>query len=224
MLESEIFVVSTQYKFWSPQMAKKRDLILEAATILFAEKGFNETSVADLARITNSAEGTIFYHFKNKNELFVSILETARKGILDEFSGYMRQGRFDSGLEMVEGVIGFFLYLAGKKEQWFRLLQRHYPYEFARNSQDGRAHLEAIYNALVDLFEGAVRRGRQDGSIRELPARKTALILFSMVNGLIWFKFHDLYEPATLYEELLAGCRRMLCNGAGPIEEETGSC
>jgi AcrR family transcriptional regulator len=205
-------------------MANKKDLILEAATILFAEKGFNETSVADLARITNSAEGTIFYHFKNKNELFVSILETVKTGILDEFAGYMRQGRFDNGLEMVEGVIGFFLYLAGKKEQWFRLLQRHYPYEFARNNQDGRAYLEAIYNALVDLFEGAIRRGRQDGSIRELPARKTALILFSMVNGLVWFKFHDLYEPGTLYEELMASCRRMLRNGAGPTEEETGSC
>ena len=97
-------------------------------------------------------------------------------------------------------------------------------YQLTGSGTQARAHLEAIYNALVDLFEGAVRRGRKDGSIRELPARKTALILFSMVNGLIWFKFHDLYEPATLYEELLAGCRRMLCNGAGPIEEETGSC
>jgi AcrR family transcriptional regulator len=205
-------------------MTSKKELILETATVLFAEKGFNETSVADLARITDSAEGTIFYHYKNKNELFVSILETVREGILEEFAGYMRQGRFDTGLEMVEGVIGFFLYLAGKKEQWFRLLQRHYPYEFARSSRDGRAHLEAIYNALVDLFEEAVRRGRRDGSIQELPERKTALILFSMVNGLIWLKFHDLYEPATLYEALLASCRRMLSDGAGSSEEETGSC
>lgn len=205
-------------------MAKKRDLILEAATILFAEQGFNETSVADLARITRSAEGTIFYHFKNKNELFVSILETVREGILTEFSGYMNHCRFDSGLEMIEGVIGFFLYLAGKKEQWFRLLQRHYPYEFARSSEDCRGHLEAIYNALVDLFEEAIRLGRSDGSIRELPERKTALILFSMVNGLIWLKFHDLYEPGTLYQELLAACRRILTDGAGTEERESGTC
>ncbi len=198
-------------------MASKKDLILESATILFAEKGFNETSVADLARISHSAEGTIFYHFKNKNELFVSILETVRKGILAEFSSYMQECRFDTGLEMIEGVIGFFLYLAGKKEQWFRLLQRHFPYDFARSSHVCRAHLEAIYNALVDLFEGAIRRGRQDGTIRKLPERKTALILFATVNGMIWLKFNDLYEPATLYEELLAACERML------VSEGTGS-
>ncbi|MCF8049783.1 MAG: TetR/AcrR family transcriptional regulator [Desulfobacterales bacterium] len=206
-------------------MTKKKDLILEAATILFAEKGFNETSVADLARITHSAEGTIFYHFKNKNELLVAILEDVKEGILAEFSGYMRECRFDTGLEMIEGVIGFFLYLAGKKEQWFRLLQRHYPYEFARSSSDGRGHLEAIYNTLVDLFEEAIRRGLEDGSIRDLPERKTALILFSMVNGLIWLKYHDLYEPATLYEELLSNCKRMLSPDSGSFkEEETGSC
>ncbi|MCF8050125.1 MAG: TetR/AcrR family transcriptional regulator [Desulfobacterales bacterium] len=191
-------------------MGNKKELILETATILFAEHGFNETSVAHLANLTQSAEGTIFYHFKNKNDLFLAILENVKKGILDEFSGYMGQGRFENGLQMMEGVIGFFLFLAGKKEQWFRLLQRHYPYEFARSSEDCRAHLEAIYNTLVDLFEEAIRRGQHDCSIRSLPERKTALLLFSMVNGLIWFKFHDLYEPATLYDELLAACKRML--------------
>ena len=206
-------------------MTKKKDLILDAATILFAEKGFNETSVADLARITHSAEGTIFYHFKNKNELLVAILEDVKEGILAEFSGYMRGCRFESGMEMIEGVIGFFLYLAGKKEQWFRLLQRHYPYEFARSNSDGRGPLEAIYNTLVDLFEEAIRRGLEDGSIRDLPERKTALILFSMVNGLIWLKYHDLYEPATLYEELLSACKRILSPDSGSFkEEETGSC
>lgn len=197
-------------------MAGKKGKILEAATILFAEQGFNETSVADLAHATQSAEGTIFYHFKNKNELFVAILENVKEGILKEFSGYMRQCQFESGIEMIEGVIGFFLFLAAKKEQWFRLLQRHYPYEFARTNKNCRTLLEDIYNALVDLFEEAIRRGQLDGSIRELPERKTALILFSMLNGMVWLKFHDLYEPATLYEELLAICHRHLTNGAAP--------
>ncbi len=205
-------------------MGNKKELILETATILFAEHGFNETSVANLARLTRSAEGTIFYHFKNKNELFVAILENVKRGILDEFNGYMDQCHFESGLEMMEGVIGFFLFLAGKKEQWFRLLQRHYPYELARSNEDCRAHLEAIYNSLVDLFEEAIRRGEQDGSIRLVPERKTALILFSMVNGLIWFKFHDLYDPATLYEELLTTCKRILSSDVTAFSEETGSC
>jgi len=204
-------------------MTAKRDLILETATVLFAEHGFNETSIAHLAHLTQSAEGTIFYHFKSKNDLFVAVLENVRNGIVDEFSSYMSACAFENGLEMMEGVIGFFLFLAANKEQWFRLLQRHYPYEFARSNADCRKNLEAIYNTLVDLFEGAIRRGRTDGSIRRLSERKTALVLFSMVNGLIQLKFHDLYDPATLYETLLSACRKILSSNNMPFSKETAS-
>jgi hypothetical protein len=65
----------------------------------------------------------------------------------------------------------------------------------------------------VDIFERALMLGQEDGSItRELPARKTALILLSMVDGLVRFKAHNLYDTGALINELLAGCRRMLRN------------
>ena len=62
-------------------MAKKREIILKTATILFAEKGFNETAISELAQMTNSAEGTIYYHFKTKTELFLATLEGVKEGI-----------------------------------------------------------------------------------------------------------------------------------------------
>ena len=191
-------------------MAKKKDDILNAATILFAEKGFNETSIAELAQITNSAEGTVYYHFKNKTDLFLATLKGVKEGILKEFQDYISNHEFATGIDMMEHVIAFFLYLAGHRQEWFLLIQRHYPYEYARVNDECREHLEAIYNTLVDLFEGAILRGGMDGSIADVPARKTALIIFSMVYGMIWLKFHDLYETATLYHELLASCRKLL--------------
>jgi AcrR family transcriptional regulator len=191
-------------------MTSKKQLILEAGTILFAEKGFKDTSIAELARVTRSAEGTIFYHFKNKSELLVSILEHVKNGILEEFEAFTRDHRFADGEEMVEGVIAFFLYLASHREQWILLLHRHFPYELARENTRCRLQLEAIYNTLIDLFEEGIRRGQAEGSIRALSPRKTALILFSLVNGLTWLKFHDMYDVATLHKELLDACRKIV--------------
>jgi AcrR family transcriptional regulator len=191
-------------------MAKKKRAILRAATVLFAEKGYTETSVAELARLTDSAEGTIFYHYKTKAGLFVAILADIKEGILSEFDAYMDSCTFENGIEMMEQVISFFLYLAGHHEEWFLLLQRHHPYEVARENEECREHLATLYNTLLDLFEGAILKGREDGSIADLPPKKTALLIFSMVNGLIWLKFNDLYDAASLYQELLASCRRML--------------
>ncbi|MBW2367852.1 MAG: TetR/AcrR family transcriptional regulator [Deltaproteobacteria bacterium] len=188
-------------------MSKKREAILNTATILFSEKGFNETSIAELAQFSKVAEGTIFYHFKTKADVFLAILENVKNGITREFDQYIGQCNFDTGLQMMEEVVAFFLYLASHHEAWFRLLHRHYPYEFARSNNECRSHLEAIYNTLIDLFEGAIHRGHMDGSISKRSPRKTALLIFSMVNGLIWLKFHDLYDISSLYQELLTSCR-----------------
>jgi AcrR family transcriptional regulator len=191
-------------------MAKKKQTILKVATALFAEKGYRETSIAELARLTDSAEGTIFYHFKTKGDLFIAILADVKEGILNEFEEYMGSRRFETGMEMMENVISFFLYLAGKHEEWFLLLQRQHPYEVARENDTCREYLATLYNTLMDLFEGAILRGQEDGTISDVPAKKTALLIFSMVNGLIWMKYNDLYDAAALYSELLASCRRML--------------
>jgi hypothetical protein len=63
---------------------------------------------------------------------------------------------------------------------------------------------------MVDIFENAVHAGQQDGSIAKLPVHKTALILFSTVDGIVRFNTYRLYDAGTLYHELLNCCRRIL--------------
>ena len=201
-------------------MAGKKPQILHSATILFAQKGYNETSIAELARITEVAEGTIFYHFKTKTDLLLAVLEEVEAHILREFDQYMGSHRFATGMDMLEEVIAFFLYLVGHNSEQFMLIQRHYPHELARQNSECRQHLESIYNTLVDFFESAIRKGQDDGSIRPTPARKTALLVFSMVNGLVWLRFNDLYDTGSLYNELIAACRHMMSpTPINPIQE-----
>lgn len=190
----------------------RKEAILQTATRLFSEKGFKDTSMADLSKMTGVAQGTIFYHFKNKEELFLSILEEFKNAILEEFERYIGERKFETGLDMLEGAISFYLYLAGAMEERFLLLHRHDAYELARANPICRRHLEGIYNCLLDIFERAVLLGQNDGSIGDMPARKTALIIFSMVDGLVRFNTYDLYDAGALYNELIESCRRMLQN------------
>ncbi|MEK6195404.1 MAG: TetR/AcrR family transcriptional regulator, partial [Deltaproteobacteria bacterium] len=53
----------------------KKNAILLAATELFSQKGYDGASMAELSRMTGAAGGTIFHHFKNKEALFLNILE-----------------------------------------------------------------------------------------------------------------------------------------------------
>ena len=62
----------------------KRLAILRAATDVFAERGFFNAQVADVARAAGVAAGTVYLYFRGKDDLLVSIFErTMREGLAE---------------------------------------------------------------------------------------------------------------------------------------------
>lgn len=55
--------------------AEKRHAILEGAVRVFAEKGFFNTTVAEIARAAGVADGTIYLYFKSKDELLLAVFD-----------------------------------------------------------------------------------------------------------------------------------------------------
>ena len=56
------------------EMSKRQWDILDAATKIFAEKGYEGSRTSDIAKEANVAEGTIFRYFKTKKDLLVGLL------------------------------------------------------------------------------------------------------------------------------------------------------
>jgi AcrR family transcriptional regulator len=188
----------------------RKENILHVATKLFSEKGYRNTAISELAKITGVAEGTIFYHFKTKEGLFLAILENIRQTLISEFEGFFKEKTFETGLEMLEGSIFFYLFLVGTKEELFLILHRYDAYELAQVNPVFRKNFSAIYNFILDTFQKAILLGQKDGSIENLPAGKTAFIVFAMVDGIARLKTFNLYDSSALFEQLIAGCRRMV--------------
>ena len=63
--------------------AEKRTLIADAAVEVFAEKGFHQARVSDIARRAGVADGTIYLYFKNKEDLLLCIFEEKMQILLD---------------------------------------------------------------------------------------------------------------------------------------------
>lgn len=53
----------------------RRDLILDAAAKVFAEKGFHPTTIKDIAKTAGIADGTIYNYFENKTALLLAIFD-----------------------------------------------------------------------------------------------------------------------------------------------------
>ena len=59
---------------------------------LFAQKGYSATSMEDICTINNRSKGSIYYHFKSKEELFMYLIKLNNEdwmdAWLDKESGY----------------------------------------------------------------------------------------------------------------------------------------
>ncbi|MCG8566499.1 MAG: TetR/AcrR family transcriptional regulator [Desulfobacterales bacterium] len=170
--------------------------------------------MSELSRITGAAGGTIFHHFKNKEDLFLNILNDVKETIITAFRRHMAESPCENGLETVEKAARFYLHMAGEFEDQFLLLHRHYPYQMAETNPICRSYLESVYNCLLDIFEEAITQGIKDGSVTVSSPRNTAMVLFAMVDGVARFNTYNLYHAGSLYRDLMESCRRILTGGS----------
>jgi hypothetical protein len=138
------------------------------------------------------------------------VLKNVKDRILNQFDEHQHHRRSQNGMEMVEEAVAFYLHLAGKMGDQFLILHRHYPYQMAETSVVCRNHLESIYNCLLDIFEEGIKKGGKDGSVSVDSPRNTAMVLFSMVDGVVRLNTYRVYDAGALYESLFIACRRLL--------------
>ncbi len=61
--------------------AENRRIILEAASRVFAEKGFGATCIRDIIRATPLASGTFYNYFRSKEEVFQALCDEAAQAV-----------------------------------------------------------------------------------------------------------------------------------------------
>jgi len=69
------------------QKQQTRQLIFEAASRLFAERGFDAVTVAEVARAADVSEMTVFNHFPTKEDLFFAGMQFFEERLLDAVRG-----------------------------------------------------------------------------------------------------------------------------------------
>ena len=61
----------------------KMNAIFQASIDIFSEKGFEKATMDEIAARANVAKGTIYYHFKSKEELFLFLVEEGVSVLVD---------------------------------------------------------------------------------------------------------------------------------------------
>ena len=184
----------------NPGYVQKRDQMVRAAADLFKEKGFEATTLADIAQVVGVDRASIYYYVESKDELLREMVTGVSLGNLEIIKSLR-----DSDLDPASKIRVFI-------ESTIRTYHENYPQVFVFIQEDMSKiapegnEWSAEMSRQVREFEAEVdeilRAGVADGTFRDdLDLRLVAKGLWGMLN---WT--HRWYRPSpTVSADDLAG-------------------
>lgn len=162
------------------QKAQTRQKLLIAAASCFAEKGYDQCTVADISKAAGMSQGSMYVHFASKEELFKCMIQQEH----GEAAEKMRQAAeeapsFETIMEMLVKCVrdvGFPI----DHRLWIEILA-----VAARNETIREAFLESdriMRDAFVSLIKKAAKLGEVD---KKLDYEAVSVWIYALVDGLI---------------------------------------
>lgn len=183
-LAGRFFMGVSQAKVQSndTQAQDSRDEILKAAMHLFANRGFHETSMSEVAREARVSKALIFWHFKTKEDLFLAVLNRLLEPYFIDFAEEAQQlDERQQTLKLVELYLVFVRDNASSVRFFLAQLLREQKISDALSEQVMK--LYSSYRAmLVELITRAREKRLCETGLS--PATAAAFIV-SALNGLL---------------------------------------
>ena len=158
----------------------------EAAISLFSEKGFANTSTKEIANKANVAEGTIFRHYKTKDNLLLNILLKFMKYLVPTMKKDVVKKLDAQTFENVEDFLRYFLNdrieFVKKNHDIFRIFVKELIYNDALRDNLLSGHLNEITEVFYVHYDRFKAKGQlQDIDNAELLNRMLKIFLADVV-------------------------------------------
>lgn len=159
-----------------------RDEILKAAMHLFANRGFHETSMSEVAREAHVSKALIFWHFKTKEELFVAVLNRLLEPYFIDFAE--EAGVLDERAQ-IKKLVEFYLDFVRDNASSVRFFLAQMLHD-QRFSEGLNEQVLKIYSGYRGMLVELIARAQQKGlcALRFTP-QAAAGFLLSALNGIL---------------------------------------
>jgi len=200
------------------EAAETRSGILDAAEHVFSARGVSHTSLEDIAKAAGVTRGAIYWHFKNKSELFTAMVNRVTLPIEEVVGRSADENAADPLMLLKEAAVS-----ALKRTATDPQCQRVFDIithkcEYLEEMADVRERISHIKCGCVERTEQTIRNAIKRGQLpKNLDARLAAVGLDSMIYGLISNWLADkTYVKLDRDAEALVD-RYLTCLGAGQM-------
>jgi len=133
----------------------KYQKIIQAATHVFASKGFYNAKVADVAREADVADGTIYLYFKNKDDLLISIFEESMDTFINTVKDRLKN--LKDPVEKFKLFIEHHLQLVQENQDTAQVLQ----IELRQSSKFMKEYAATKFKDYLDIISSILEEGQK---------------------------------------------------------------
>ncbi|MBA4329618.1 MAG: TetR family transcriptional regulator [Polaromonas sp.] len=183
-----------------------RHSLLDAAELLFQAQGVSRTSLNDIARQAGTSRGAIYWHFKDKADLFNAMMERVTLPLEQSLEDVGRDGSADPLSQLCLGVRDALVRIATDPQTRRVLEVATQKVEYVDELQAVRArHLAARSNFLAKVQHGLNAAARHRAITLAAPAATCAEGLHAIIDGLIqnWLLDSDAFDLVATGQDVM---------------------
>ncbi len=158
----------------------RRSDILNAAKRVFARKGYQSTTIADIAKAAKLSYGSIYWYFDSKEVLFHALMENEEQALRDHVTKALTEHGDLAEITPLKAAVKATFEFFEADRAVVKLLFRD---SYALGDRFEK-HLFHIYEGFINDIEAMVVAGQKDGKVIDAPPRVVAFCVVSLVGQL----------------------------------------
>lgn len=165
-------------------MNKTKRKIFETSMKLFAEKGYDATSIEDITATVGVAKGTLYYHFSSKEEIFNFLVEEGIKLLQNSID--IKIAKHDNYIDKIKAIVLIQIKIVVKYEDLITILLSQFWGKEARN-QKCQKHI----NDYLVIIENIVKEGIEKGQIKKGNPKVIASEIYGLICSTLIYKIRN---------------------------------
>ena len=188
--------------------------IIDAATRLFAEQGYQQTTISEIAKLVGLAEGSIYDHFRGKEDLLLTIPDVWVTKAIDELEVQLLgiEGAFNK----LRKFLWWYIYYIQSEPMTAKVV-----FLFLKTNPNFMEsvvypNVRTFYSCLVRIFEEGIESGEMAEDLDPFVARSIVLgtIEHMVIRWLLKEMKYSLFDNLEqVYRSLRWGFRKLPENG-----------
>ncbi len=175
-------------------MNKTKRKIFETSMKLFAEKGYDATSIEEITATVGVAKGTLYYHFSSKEEIFNFLIEEGVKLLQNSID--IKTVKLENYIDKLKAIILIQIKIVNKYEDFITILLSQFYGKEARNKKCQKHIYEYI-----GKIEKIVEEGINIGQIKKGNPSVIASEIYALIASTLVYKLKSEIDVIKLYKE-----------------------